>query len=501
MTKVCVEARSESAAYVRRRVDPLPDVIHTDPADLGVIEAAAMMRDRQLSAVELAGACLRRIEERNGGEPTYSGSPEAINAWARVYPEVALAQAREADERRAGERDGERVASLNGVPLALKDLYGVAGLPLMASSRVLDGNVPTRDATVWRRLRGQGMVLLGHTHTHEFAAGGTTDQVGNPWARDRVVGGSSGGSAAALAARMTPAALGTDTCGSLRIPSACCGTSAIKPSHGRIPMDGIIPLAPSLDHAGPMARSIADCAALLAAMAAGGPDLTPLMPPPADLGELPLTPRPGPRPLGGVTIALADRAGAVAIEKPVAAALDAARRACERLGARIITLPAPCALDWEDLSTILLTEVWSYHSAFVEARDRYRPAIAEFVEAAAGFTDAQAYLCAQRRRAAGAEAWEEWFSSNRVDLVLEATLPIVPYRRGPGYDRGHAGGAGDPMIALTALWDMTGMPVACLPVTPHVGVSLIAPCGAEVPLVQAAIDLQANELPVPVWAP
>ena len=88
------------------------------------------------------------------------------------------------------------------------------------------------------------MVLLGHTHTHEFAAGGTTDQVGNPFALDRVAGGSSGGSAAALAARMTPAALGSDTCGSLRIPSACCGTSAIKPTHGRIPLDGVIPLAP-----------------------------------------------------------------------------------------------------------------------------------------------------------------------------------------------------------------------------------------------------------------
>jgi aspartyl-tRNA(Asn)/glutamyl-tRNA(Gln) amidotransferase subunit A len=345
------------------------------------------------------------------------------------------------------------------------------------------------------------MVLLGHTHTHEFAAGGTTDQVGNPWARDRVVGGSSGGSAAALAARMTPAALGTDTCGSLRIPSACCGTSAIKPTHGRIPMDGIIPLASSLDHAGPMGRSIADCAALLAGIAVGGAEVTPLMPPPAELGELPLAPRAGPRPLAGVTIALTDRTSAVAIEEPVGAALDAARRGCERLGARMITLPAPWPLDWEDLSAVLLTEVWSYHSAFLEARDRYRPAIAEFVEAAAAFTDAQAYLGAQRRRAAGTAAWEAWFSSGRVDLVLEPTLPIVPYRRGRGYDRGHASGAGDPLIALTALWDMTGMPVACLPVTPHVGMSLIAPRGAEGPLVQAAIDLQANELAAPVWAP
>ncbi len=478
-----------------------PEGLRTDPAGLGVIEAAALLRDRQVSAVELASACLRRIEERNGGEPTYGGSPGAINAWARIYPELALAQARAADERRARERDGDRVPLLTGIPLALKDLYEVAGLPLTASSRVLDGNIPTRDATVWGRLRGQGMVLLGHTHTHEFAAGGTTDQVGNPWARDRVVGGSSGGSAAALAAGMTPAALGTDTCGSLRIPSACCGTSAIKPTHGRIPMDGIIPLAPSLDHAGPMARSIADCAALLVGMAAGGPDVTPLMPPPADLDELPLTPRPGPRPLAGVTVALTDRTSAVAIDEPVAAAFDAARRACERLGARFTTLSAPWALHWNDLNTILLTEVWSYHSRFIEARERYRPAIAEFVEAAAGFSDAQAYLAAQRSRAGGTAAWEAWFAANGIDLVLEPTLPIVPYRRGPGYERGHAGGPGDPMIALTALWDMTGMPVASLPVNPHVGVSLIAPRGAEAPLVQGAIDLQANELAVPIWVP
>src|SRR5581483_134281 len=153
-----------------------------------------------------------------------------------------------------------------------------------------------------------GMVLVGHTHTHEFAAGGTTDQVGNPWALERVAGGSSGGSAAALAARMTPAALGSDTCGSLRIPSACCGTSTIKPTHGRIPLDGVIPLGASLDHAGPMARTIADSAALLAAMAEDGPAITALFPPPAPLGELPLSARSGPRPLEGMTVALTDRA-------------------------------------------------------------------------------------------------------------------------------------------------------------------------------------------------
>ena len=467
------------------------------PTDLGVLQAAGQLRDGQLSALELTEACLERIEASNGGAPSYDGAPDAINAWVRLYPEIALEQARAADERRA--RDGAATPLLCGIPLAVKDLYGVAGLPLTASSRVLDGNVADHDAVAYARVRDNGMVLIGHTHTHEFAAGGTTDQVGNPFALDRVAGGSSGGSAAALAARMVPAALGSDTCGSLRIPSACCGTSTIKPTHGRVPLDGVIPLASSLDHPGPMARTIADCAAVLQAMAGGGAQQLPVMPPPAALPELPLTPRPGPRPFEGMTIALTDRPDGTPMEPRVAISLEEATRACERLGARVIELAAPWTFDWDDLSIILLTEVWSYHRHHAELHELYRPAIAEFVEAARNFTKAPPYLDAQQRRAQGTAAWEQWFRDNRVDVVLEPTLPIVPYERGPGYDRGHAGGPGDPMIALTALWDMTGMPVASLPVSWEIGVSLIAPRGQEAPLVQAAIDLQEARLGVPDW--
>ena len=455
----------------------------TNPAELGVLDAAALLRDRSLSAVELVGACLDRIEQLGGGSATFDGAPEAINAWARVYPELAREQARAADERR--EREGDAAPAVCGVPLALKDLYAVAGLPLTASSRVLEGHVPREDSAVWATLRDQGMVLLGHTHTHEFAAGGTTDQVGNPWALDRVAGGSSGGNAAALAARMVPAALGTDTCGSLRIPSACCGTSAIKPTHGRIPLDGIVPLSPSLDHPGPMARTVADSAAVLAAMA---PD-----------GDVPLTARPGPKPLTGLTVAITDRTDSIELEPPVAAAFDDAIEACERLGAQIVRRPAPWTFDWDDLSVVLLTEAWSYHAQHAERRDRYRPAIGEFVDAASNFTNAEALAAAQRRRADGTAEWERWFTEHAIDLVLEPTLPIVPYERGPGYDRGHAGGPGDPMIALTALWDMTGMPVACMPVTWETGISVIAPRGRERQLIQPAIDLQEHALGVPMW--
>jgi len=468
---------------------------HTDPADLGVLEAADLLRAGRLSAVELTDACLRRIETRNGGPPTSDGAPDAINAWARLYPEMARQQASLADQRRVTE--GDATPLLCGVPIGLKDLYGVAGTPVTASSRLIEGEVADDDSTVWERLREQGMVLLGHTHTHEFAAGGTTDQVGNPWALHLIAGGSSGGSAAALAARMTPAALGSDTCGSLRIPSTCCGTCAIKPTHGRLPVDGIVPLAPSLDHAGPMARTVADCAALLAAMAAAGPAVTPLMPPPAAIDGPPVSARSGGRPLAGVTIALTDRTQGITMVDAVGRGLEEAAHTCERLGARIVELPAPWTFEWDDLSCVLLTEVWAYHQGFADRHDRYRPAIAEFVEAARNFTDAQAYLAAQARRADGTAIWEDWFRQNGVDLVLEPTLPILPYERGPGYDRGHAGGAGDPLIELTALWDMTGMPVAALPVTWNVGVSLIGPRGQEAPLIQTAIDLQEHALGIP----
>jgi aspartyl-tRNA(Asn)/glutamyl-tRNA(Gln) amidotransferase subunit A len=467
-----------------------------DPADLGVVAAAAALHERRLSARELTEACLRAIEERNGGEPSFDGALSAVNAWVRLYPGLAREAAAAADERLA--RDGIAAPLLCGIPIGLKDLYGVAGLPLTASSHVLEGNVATQDATVWARLRDAGMVLLGHTHTHEFAAGGTTDQVGNPWSLDRVAGGSSGGSAAALAAGMTPAALGSDTCGSLRIPSACCGTSAIKPTHGLLPLRGIVPLAPSLDHPGPMARTIADCSALLRGMLTGGSPVSAVAPPPAPVGDLPVIADAGPRPLAGLTIALTDRTESIEIAPEIAAALDVARRACETLGARVVSAPAAWEVDWDDLSRVLFTDAWAYHARHAGAAARYRPAIAEFLEVASGFTDAGAYLAAQARRDAGAERWERWFGEHEVDFVLEPTLPIVPYRRGPGYDRGHAGGAGDPMIALTALWDMTGMPVASLPVTWEAGVSLVARRGGEAELIRAAINLQEHALGVPV---
>jgi aspartyl-tRNA(Asn)/glutamyl-tRNA(Gln) amidotransferase subunit A len=470
--------------------------VATDPADLGLLEASALLRSRALSAVELLEACQARIAERNGGEPTFDGAPDAVNAWVRLYPEMARELARAADERLASE--GEHASPLCGIPLALKDLFAVRGLPLTASSRVLDGSITDADSTAWRRLRDRGMVLVGHTHTHEFAAGGTTDQVGNPWSVDRTAGGSSGGSAAALAARMVPAAIGTDTAGSVRIPAALTGVSSIKPTYGRVPEDGCIPLTQTLDHVGPMARTVADCVPMLVALATEpGDDPEPVV------GRLPIAPRPGPRPLEGLRVAVTDRPQAVEVDADVLDGLEAARRACERLGADVVELPAAPRIEPDDSVTILFHEVWPFHSSLADRADFYRPSIREFVDLARRVHDPVAYAAAQVRRARVTERWGAWFVHHGVDVLLEPTVPMTARPRGDGYDPGHLGGEGDPLIAFTDTWNFTGFPVTTLSAGLGeesglpVGVSLIAPKDTEPLLVQVAIDLQEHELPPP----
>ena len=446
----------------------------TDPADLGVLEALGLLSSGALSSRELVEACLARIRERDGAH-SHDGDPASINAWVRVYEEDALAAAGRADERRAG---GE-APPLCGVPIGLKDLFAVAGKPLTASSRLLDEH-PARDSDVWARLSAAGMVLLGHLHTHEFAVGGTTDQVGNPWALDRSAGGSSGGSAAALAASMTPAATGTDTAGSLRIPSALSGTSTLKPSRGLVSLRGVVPLAPTLDHAGPMARTLADCAPLLAAL----------------LG-LPV-PLPVTRALAEMRVAVSPRIGLVELDADVAAGFDGALAACRRLGVELVEPPPPdAALDvGDDFIAVVLAELLPYHRRFDARRELYRPSLREWVEnAEAQGLSAEAYLAAQARRAEVTFAWAGWLAAHRIDAVLEPTVPVVAPMRGDGYDHAFTDAA---LIALTHYWDWTGFPVAAMPAGAGahsglpVGVSLVGPPGRDFDMLAAGAELQAE---------
>ena len=235
----------------------------SDPADLGVLRGGRRRSPRrELSSRELTEACLAGSASGTGRTAT-TATPDSINAWVRVYEEDALAAADRADERLAARR---RSAAVRRADRAEGSLRGRREAADRVEPRA--GRVPgARLRRLGAALRAEGMVLLGHLHTHEFACGGTTDQVGNPWALERSAGGSSGGSGAALASRQVPAATGTDTAGSLRIPSSECGTSTIKPTRGLVSLRGIVPLAPTFDHPGPMARTVRDCEPLLAAFA------------------------------------------------------------------------------------------------------------------------------------------------------------------------------------------------------------------------------------------
>jgi aspartyl-tRNA(Asn)/glutamyl-tRNA(Gln) amidotransferase subunit A len=462
-----------------------------------VTELAGLLRDRRASAREVAEAHLARIAEVDG-EHSFEGSPGAINAWIRVYEERALADAARADERLAAGDAGP----LCGVPYGLKDLYAVAGQPLTASSRVVD-LAPEADSDVARLLSGAGMVLLGHLHTHEFAAGGGTDQVGNPWALDRGPGGSSGGSAAALASRTTPAATGTDTAGSLRIPSALCGTSTIKPTRGSVSLRGVLPLSHALDHAGPMARTLRDCAVLLDAML--GPDPRLAGPPRGPRPELAALAGRDPRPLAGRRLVVSPRVEGTTVDPDVADGFDTALAAVRGLGATIIDAPAPdTELDLGDVFLALLTaDMLAWHRPLLEeARDRYRPSIRELLEyAEKRAMTAVEYADAQWRRMEATAAWSDWLAAERIDAVLEPTVPIVAPPRGHGYDEFFTD-EGLQYIALTHMWDWTGFPVASLPSGVGrrsglpVGVSLIGAAGTEVALLEMGIAVQ-DELGVP----
>lgn len=475
-------------------------------SELGVLDAAALLRSRQISSLELVRGLYEQIEGVNGGPPSEYGSSDAINAWVRLYPEVAEEQARAADQRLRSE--GESAPLLCGVPVGLKDLYAAAGLPLTASSRVLEDNVPDIDCTAWARMRAAGMVLIGHLQTHEFACGGTTDQVGNPWNTELTASGSSGGSAAAVAARMVPVATGTDTAGSIRAPAAICGVSGIKPTTGRIPLDGVIPLGPTFDTLGPLARSVADCSAVLAVMAGGhgagsGAATVAHAVPAGPLGELPLAARGGTRPLEGTTVAVTDRYAAFELDGDVQAGQTRALDAVQALGARVVELRAPVkafTLDSPEFALVLV-EMWAYHQQFSDRVELYRPQLRETLVAAREVMSASEYARLQLGRAAYASTWESWFDRHDVDLILEPTTCVVAYPRGDGYDYTDY----NPLADMTLGWNVTGHPGVALPsgLGPAsglpTGIQLIARRGGEADAIQAGIDLQQHELPPLRW--
>ncbi len=228
---------------------------------LNISEAQNLIRHKKISPVELVEACLRQID-----------SEEArINAFITISTETARDQAKKAEALQM-KLSAEEMPPLLGIPFAAKDLYDTAGIRTTGGTSYRKDDIPTEDAEVIKRLKAAGMILLGKTNTHEIALGVTTvnphyGATHNPHNTSRIAGGSSGGSAAALAAMMCPAALGTDTGGSIRIPASLCGVVGLKPTYGRVSLRGIMPLSWNLDHAGPMARSVRGTGIMLNAMA------------------------------------------------------------------------------------------------------------------------------------------------------------------------------------------------------------------------------------------
>jgi aspartyl-tRNA(Asn)/glutamyl-tRNA(Gln) amidotransferase subunit A len=301
----------------------------------GVAELRRSLAAREVSSVELTKHLLARITAHH-----------ELGAFLHVDADTALAEAARADARRA---QGD-TAALLGIPLAHKDVFVTADCPTTAGSRMLAGYASPFDATVVDRLRRGGAISLGKLNCDEFAMGSANENsafgpVRNPWDRTRVPGGSSGGSAAAVAARLVPAATGTDTGGSIRQPASFTGTTGIKPTYGVCSRYGIIAFASSLDQAGVLARSAEDCALLLSAMSGHDPrDATSAERPPQDYSTALPQPLPGAtaaRPLQGLRIGLPREFFPATLSRDVEGAVRAALAELEQLGAALVDVSLP----------------------------------------------------------------------------------------------------------------------------------------------------------------
>ena len=303
--------------------------------ELGVAEIGSALAAKQTSSVEITKHLLARV-----------AAHEHLGAWLCVDGEAALQQAQAADAARAQGRAG----ALLGVPLAHKDIFVTRKLPTTAGSKMLAGYRSPFDATVVSRLSGAGTVTLGKLNCDEFAMGSGNENsafgaVKNPWDTSRVPGGSSGGSATAVAARLVPAATGTDTGGSIRQPASFTGITGIKPTYGVCSRYGMIAFASSLDQAGPLARSAEDCALLLGAMSGFDErDSTSAQRPPQDFHAQMLTPREGATallPLQGLRIGLPTEFFPAALAADVNGAVHAALVELQKLGATLVDVSLP----------------------------------------------------------------------------------------------------------------------------------------------------------------
>jgi aspartyl-tRNA(Asn)/glutamyl-tRNA(Gln) amidotransferase subunit A len=420
--------------------------VSTDATAEPIAQLAPRLRDGSLSAIALTEAYLdrlRRIEPR-------------LQSFACVADD-ALVQARAAAaEISAGRWRGP----LHGIPIGIKDNYLTRDMPTIAGTSAPGIAFPLRDSAAVARLRGAGAVILGKTHMHEFAWGNVTPPTRNPWDLERVPGGSSGGSGAAVAARLCAAALGSDTGGSIRIPASLDGTVGLKPTFGRVSRDGVVPHSWSLDHAGPLTQCVGDAALLLNVLA--GHD-------PRDPGS---ADRPVPdytavlgRPLAGLRLGVCRAHFFERNEADVEAAVERAISDLARAGAQIVEIALP--LLRYGLGAIFAIELASstaYHDRSLQAgrTAHYQPDVRTLVEIGRLVT-APDYLLAEQYRRLLIDEFRRAFAG--IDLLVAPTTPLTAWRIGEWEVA--IGGEDESVLAaswrLTYPFNLTGMPAISLP--------------------------------------
>ena len=426
------------------------------PTELNALDLSTVTKlvaSEEVSPVELTAACLERI----------ASSDAQINAFITVTADQALSDARVIEREIAR---GEVRGPLVGAPIALKDLFDTAGVRTTAGSRFFADRVPERDALVVERLREAGAIVLGKLNMHEWALGVTNDNphygaCHNPAALDRITGGSSGGSAAALAAGMCVGALGSDTGGSIRIPASLCGIVGLKPTYGRVSTTGVVPLSWSLDHVGPMARRVTDVALMLGVIAGWDPND-------------PASPN---VPVDDYVASIDDgvdgwRVGIVAedslgeLDAVVRAAFRSAISALESTGAVVEEFAVPDLPDAARLNGLMTpADAATFHRERIERspEDFGQDVLTRLRRGAAyGATD---YADARRRQTILRHQFSQWFKEHGgpFDVVVLPSTPCVAPRIA-GLD---AVVMAPILTRLTAPFNFTGLP------------ALSVPCGAD----------------------
>ncbi|MFJ8651755.1 amidase [Streptomyces rochei] len=417
------------------------------PYELSLTAAAREIRARRLSPVELVDSVLERARE-----------VASLGAYVTLTADRARRSAL------AAERDvahGRLRGPLHGVPMGLKDLIDVAGTATTASSRVRAGHRAPADSTVAARLTAAGAVLAGKTHTHEFAYGLTTPQTRNARDRGRVAGGSSGGSAVAVATGAATFALGTDTGGSIRVPAALNGVVGLKPTYGLVPRHGVTSLSWSLDHVGPITRTVEDAATVLAALVGHDPRDPASRPAPAP-GHRPAT---DPDDLSGLRVGVPTTYYFDHVDPQVA---DAVRRAVDRLalrGARLVDVEIPMAryvqaVQWG----LMVPEATAYHERTLRtAAGLYEDDVRVLLEAGE-LMSAGDHLRAQRARTLMRREWARMF--RQVDVVVAPTVPLTAVPAGQtsvSWPDGTVESVSDAYVRLSAPANITGVPALTVP--------------------------------------